>query len=94
MSTGSQTDEVGIADGRFQLFSVQRALVIFNVGVTCRTKAFQRLLMHPFNQQKFNFIFLQRYLCHFPDPVFFCHLMLCVDLHPSFNISKKIITAI
>jgi hypothetical protein len=41
VSTGSQANEMGITDGRFQLFGVQRAFVKFDVGVTCRTKAIE-----------------------------------------------------
>ena len=59
MSTGSQANKMGITDGLFQLFSVQSAFVKLDVGVTCRTKAFQCFLMHTFNQQKLNLFFLQ-----------------------------------
>ena len=48
VSTGSQADEMGITDGRFQLFSIQRAFVKFDVGVTCRAKAIECFLMHAF----------------------------------------------
>ena len=39
LGTGSQANEMGITDGRFQLFGIERAFVKFDVGVTCRTKA-------------------------------------------------------
>jgi hypothetical protein len=39
MSTGTQANEMGITDRRFQLFGVQRAFMKFDVGVTCRAKA-------------------------------------------------------
>ena len=59
MSTGSQANEVGITDGRFQLFGIERAFVKFDVGVTCRTKAIDCFLMHALDQQEFNLVFLQ-----------------------------------
>ncbi|SAJ27361.1 Uncharacterised protein [Enterobacter cloacae] len=59
LGTGSQANEMGITDGRFQLFSVQRAFVKFDVGVACCAKAIERFLVHAFNQQEFNLVFLQ-----------------------------------
>jgi hypothetical protein len=59
VSTGSQANEVGITDGRFQLFGIERAFVKFDVGVTCRTKAIDCFLMHALDQQEFNLVFLQ-----------------------------------
>ena len=48
---------MGITDRRFQLFSIERAFVKFDVGVTCRTKVIDCFLMHAFNEQKFNLVF-------------------------------------
>ncbi len=50
---------MGITDRRFQLFSIERAFVKFDVGVTCRTKVIDCFLMHAFNEQKFNLVFFQ-----------------------------------
>ncbi len=59
VGTGSQANEVGITDGGFQLFRVQRTFVKFDVGVTRRTKAIKRFLVHALDQQEFNLVFLQ-----------------------------------
>ena len=59
MSTGTQADEMGITDGRFQLFAIQRAFMKFDIGVARCAKAVHRFLVHTFNQQKFNLVFFQ-----------------------------------
>ncbi|CCJ86052.1 hypothetical protein BN133_2429 [Cronobacter dublinensis 582] len=93
MSTGSQADKMRIADGRFQLLAVERALVIFNVGITCGAQAIDGFLVNAFHQQEFNFVFLQRYFCHFPT-------LSCLNCYeaeisqPSVNISKFAFPAI
>ena len=50
---------MGITDGRFQLFAIQRAFMKFDIGVARCAKAVHRFLVHTFNQQKFNLVFFQ-----------------------------------
>ena len=50
---------MGITDGRFQLFTIQRAFMKFDIGVARCAEAVHRFLVHTFNQQKFNLVFFQ-----------------------------------
>ncbi|MFP1528405.1 hypothetical protein ACLB1R_20825 [Escherichia coli] len=72
------------------MFIIQRAFVKFDVGVTSCTKAFQRLLVHAFYQQKDVAPSPARPL-PFTQSCLFASL--CADLRPPFNISKNNIAA-
>ena len=62
MGARADAEEVHVLDFFNQGIFFQRGLQVLNVGVACCLQGVERILVHAFQQQKADFVFVQRQL--------------------------------